>query len=214
MSQSEQAENNNIRIVHIGPSNMSQAQSIFYNAYLGTDFTRAMLNDKKPGYKQRVRGFIRETLIQHYSKDNISLAMVQNDQILGAAMVLRANSGTNFTASWRWRFGMYSVAGVKITERLKCYYENVQKVLSGVETDWIALKALRPEHQKHGRGRFLLQALHGQCELDPAFKGISIDTARPELRKFFESEGYSKIGDAKANDTMAIDILFRPKEEA
>ena len=202
----------NLRIVKIGPSNMAQAQSIFYRGYLKTDFARTMLNDKKPGYEQRLRGFIRETLIHHYSGSNISLAMVENDKIIGAAMVTRSNQGPSFVSSWRWRLGMYSIAGIGNTERIRSYYQKVEDTLSEVDHYWILLKAFLPEYQYGGRGRTLLRAIHEQCELDPSFKGISIDTARPDLRKFFESEGYEKMGDVQADPTLSMDQLFLPRK--
>ncbi len=213
MSQSDQAENHEVQIIKVGPDNMAQTQSLFYNAYLETDIARTLLKADKSGYEQRLRGFIRETLIHHYHSNNISLAMIENDQIIGAAMVSRANCPSNFISSWRWRLGMYSVAGIMITEGIRRYYKDVQEILSSVDSYWISLKAFRPEHQHHGGGRILLRAVHDQCEQDASFKGIGIDVSLPVLRQFFESEGYMKMGEVKLGKKLTAAILYHPKAD-
>jgi hypothetical protein len=211
MSQSDPNENHEVQIIQVGSENMAQTQSLFYNAYLETDIARTLLRAGKRGYEQRLRGFIRETLIHHYNSANISLAMVKDDQIIGAAMVSRANCASNFISSWRWRLGMYSVAGVVTTERIRSYYKDVQDILSDVDSYWISLKAFRPENQQSGGGRILLRAVHDRCELDPSFKGIGIDVSKPELKTFFESEGYTKMGEVKVGNKLTASILYHPR---
>ena len=60
-----------VRVVRIGKSNTTQAQSIFFHAYRENIFLRYMLNAKRRGYEQRLRGFIREQLMAHYSGSNL-----------------------------------------------------------------------------------------------------------------------------------------------
>lgn len=201
----------NVRVVRIGKSNMSQAQTIFFQAYKDNEFLRYMLNANRRGYEQRVRGFIREELLVHYSGSNLSLAIAIGDRLVGAAMVGRADEPRNFSTNWRWRLGMYSVAGIYYTEQIRNYYEEVHQALKQIDHYWITLIALHPDYQHHGYGHALVEAVHKECETDSLYQGLSVDTCNPEYLHFFESLGYYKVSNIPIND-FSMDVLFHPRE--
>ena len=199
-----------VRVVRIGKSNATQAQSIFFHAYRENIFLRYMLNAKRRGYEQRLRGFIREQLIAHYSGSNLSLAIAIKDQLVGAVMVSRADDPRNFTSNWRWRLRMYSIAGIYYTEQLRDYYERLHHALKQIDHYWISLIALHPNHQHRGYGHALVEAVHRECEQDNLFQGLSIDTSDTQSKAFFESLGYYKVADVPIRD-FSMNVLFHPK---
>lgn len=203
-------DSSSVRVVRIGKSNASQAQSIFFHAYRENTFLRYVLNAKRRGYEQRLRGFIREQLQAHYSGPNLSLAVAVQDQLVGAVMVSRADDPRYFIDSWRWRLRMYSVAGIYYTEQIRHYYQDLHQALRQIDHYWISLIALHPNHQQHGYGHALVEAVHNECERDSLFQGISVDTCDPRAKSFFESLGYQKVAQVPVKD-FSMDILYHPR---
>ncbi|MCF7982477.1 MAG: GNAT family N-acetyltransferase [Pseudomonadales bacterium] len=199
-----------VRVVKIGKSNASQAQSIFFHAYRENTFLRYILNANRRGYEQRLRGFIREQLRAHYRDANLSLAIAIKEKLVGAVMVSRADDPRNFTSSWRWRLSMYSIAGVYYTEQIRHYYEQLHTALRQIDHYWISLVALHPNYQHHGYGHALVQAVHQECEKDNLFQGLSIDTSDPHAKGFFESLGYYQVAEVPLSQ-FSMDVLFHPR---
>lgn len=206
------AELSKVRVVKIGPENMSQAQSLLCDAYEDNEFTRHMFNAEKRGYKQRLRGFIHEELLLHFSLSNISVALMLENRFVGVAMVSRADLPLSMATNWRWRMGMYSVAGVLCTERLRSYYKTVQESLKHKKHYWISLMGLHHDFQHHGFGHALVEAVHEECEKDSNYCGISVDSVDAQYKNFFQSLGYQKEAQFEVAN-MTMDILFHPRGE-
>ena len=204
------AELNNVRVVKIGRENMAQAQSLLCDAYEDNEFTRYMFNAEKSGYKQRLRGFIHEELLLHFSLSNISLALMLQDRFVGIAMVSRADLPLSMATNWRWRMGMYSVAGVLCTERLRRYYKAVQESLKDKKHYWISLMGLHHDFQHHGYGHALVEAIHEECEKESNYCGISVDSVDAQYKHFFKSLGYQKEAQFEVAN-MTMDVLFHPR---
>ena len=206
------AELNKVRVVKIGPENMAQAQSLLCDAYEDNEFTRHMFNAEKRGYKQRLRGFIHEELLLHFSLSNISVALMLDNRFVGVAMVSRADLPLSMATNWRWRMGMYSVAGVLCTERLRSYYKTVQESLKHKKHYWISLMGLHHDFQHHGFGHALVEAVHEECEKDSNYCGISVDSVDAQYKNFFQSLGYQKEAQFEVAN-MTMDVLFHPRGE-
>ena len=201
----------NVRVVRIGRSNMSQAQAIFFHAYKDNPFMMHMLNANKRGYEQRLRGMIREDMLQHFSDSNIALAIALGDRLIGAAMVNSADEPEDLGSSWRWRLGMYSVAGIMTTHRLRRYFAAKHNALGKIDHHWILLIGLHPEFQHRGFGHRLMDAIHQECERDSKFNGISVDSHCDHDREFFESLNYCPVSDLSTGD-VHIDLMYHCRE--
>ena len=206
------AELSKVRVVKIGPENMAQAQSLLCDAYHDNEFTRHMFNAEKRGYKQRLRGFIHEELLLHFSLSNISVALMLENRFIGVAMVSRADLPLSMATNWRWRMGMYSVTGVLCTERLRSYYKTVQESLKHKKHYWISLMGLHHDFQHHGFGHALVEAVHEECEKDSNYCGISVDSIDAQYKNFFQSLGYQKEAQFEVAH-MTMDVLFHPRGE-
>lgn len=204
------AELENVRVVKISRENMSQAQSLLCDAYKDNEFTRHMFNADRRGYEQRLRGFIHEELLLHFSLSNISIALTLDERLVGVAMVSRADLPLSMATNWRWRMGMYSVVGVLYTERLRSYYKAVQESLKHKKHYWISLMGLHHDFQHHGFGHALVEAVHEECEKEPNYCGISVDSIDAQYKNFFQSMGYAKEAELKVAD-MTMDVLFHPR---
>jgi len=200
----------NVRIVKITRENMSQAQSLLCDAYKDNEFTRYMFNAERSGYEQRVRGFIHEELLLHFSLSNISIGLTLDNRLVGVAMVSRADLPLSMATNWRWRMGMYSVVGVLYTERLRSYYKAVQTSLKDKKHYWISLMGLHHDFQHHGYGHALVEAVHQECEKETNYCGISVDSIDAQYKHFFKSLGYQKEAEFEVGK-MTMDILFHPR---
>jgi len=200
----------NMRIVKMSRENMSQAQSLLCDAYKDNEFTRYMFNAERSGYEQRLRGFIHEELLLHFSLSNISLALTLDNRMVGIAMVSRADIPLSMATNWRWRMGMYSVVGVLYTERLRSYYKAVQASLKDKKHYWISLMGLHHDFQHHGYGHALVEAIHTECEKESNYCGISVDSVDSQYKHFFQSLGYQKEAEFKVGK-MTMDVLFHPR---
>ena len=203
-------ELDNVRVVKIGRENIAQAQSLLCDAYEDNEFTRYMFNADKRGYKQRLRGFIHEELLLHFSLSNISVALVLEERLVGVAMVSRADLPLSMATNWRWRMGMYSIAGVRYTERLRRYYKAVQESLKDKKHYWISLMGLHHDFQHHGFGHTLVEAIHQECEKESNYCGISVDSIDAQYKHFFQSLGYQKEAQFQVAN-MTMDVLFHPR---
>jgi len=204
------AELEDVRVVKISRANMSQAQSLLCDAYKDNEFTQHMFNADKRGYEQRLRGFIHEELLLHFSLSNISIALALDERLVGVAMVSRADLPLSMATNWRWRMGMYSVVGVLYTERLRSYYKAVQKSLEHKNNYWISLMGLHHDFQHHGYGHALVEAVHEECEKEPNYCGISVDSIDAQYKHFFQSMGYAKEAELNVAN-MTMDVLFHPR---
>ncbi len=204
------AELPNVRIMKITRENMSQAQSLLCDAYKDNEFTRYMFNAERSGYEQRLRGFIHEELLLHFSLSNISIGLALDDRLVGVAMVSRADLPLSMATNWRWRMGMYSVVGVLYTERLRSYYKTVQDSLKDKKHYWISLMGLHHDFQHHGYGRVLVEAIHQECEKESNYCGISVDSVDAQYKHFFQSLGYQKEAEFDVGK-MTMDVLFHPR---
>jgi GNAT superfamily N-acetyltransferase len=205
-------ELNNARLVKIGPDNIPQAQSLLCDAYRNNAFTRYMFNAEKSGYEQRLRGFIHEELLLHFSLSNISLAIALEDRLIGVAMVSRADLPLSMATNWRWRMGMYSLVGIRYTERLRSYYKAVQESLKDKKHYWISLMGLHHDFQHHGFGHMLIEGVHQECEKESNYCGISVDSVDAQYKSFFQSLGYRKEA-AFSVGPLTMDVLLHPRGE-
>lgn len=205
------SELDNVRAVKISHENISQAQSLLCDAYKDNKFTRYIFNANRRGYEQRLRGFIHEELLLHFSLSNISIALALDNRLIGVAMVSRADIPLSMTTNWRWRMGMYSVVGVLYTERLRSYYKTVQESLKDKKHYWISLMGLHHDFQHHGYGHALIEAVHEECEKEPNYSGISVDSIDAQYKHFFKSLGYQKEAQFEIAD-MTMDVLFHARE--
>lgn len=205
-----ESEFDNILVTRVGRSNISQAKSIFYNAYIDNELLRYLLNANRRGYQQRLRGFIREQLMTHFEGSNLSLAITQDNRLIGAAMISRADEPKTMAANWRWLLAMYSVVGIAGTRRVQKYFDQVHAALRGIDHYWISLIALHPDFQHHGYGHILMEAVHNQCEQDNLYRGITIDSCNPSFSSFFKSMKYCKFAELDVG-TVPVDILFHPR---
>ena len=203
-------ELNNVRVVKIGQNSIAQAQSLLCDAYRDNEFTRYMFNAEKRGFEQRLRGFIHEELLLHFSLSNISLALALDDRLVGIAMVSRADLPLSMATNWRWRMGMYSVVGVRYTERLRSYYKAVQESLKDKKHYWISLMGLHHDFQHHGYGHTLIEAVHQECEKEANYCGISVDSVDAQYKHFFHSLGYKKEAAFDVGH-LTMDVLFHPR---
>lgn len=200
----------NVRIVKITQENLSQAQSLLCDAYKDNEFTRYMFNADKNGYEQRLRGFIHEELLLHFSLSNISVAIALDNRLIGVAMVSRADLPLSMTTNWRWRMGMYSVVGVIYTERLRSYYKTVQESLKDKKHYWISLMGLHHDFQHHGYGHMLIEAVHNECEKESNYCGMSVDSVDSQYKHFFKSLGYKKEAQFEIGH-LTMDVLFHAR---
>jgi GNAT superfamily N-acetyltransferase len=201
---------NDIRVVKLGSENIAQAQSLLCDAYQDNEFTRYMFNADKRGYKQRLRGFIHEELLLHFSLSNISVGLILKERLVGVAMVSCADFPLSMATNWRWRLGMYSVTGIRCTERLRRYYRSVQASLQDKKHYWISLMGLHHDVQHHGFGHALVEAVHEECEKRAEYCGISVDSIDAQYKHFFKSLGYQKEAFFEIGG-MTMDVLFHPR---
>lgn len=186
-----------------------EARSLLYNAYRHEPTFAYLFEADRPGYDQRVRATVRELVNQHFLQDQPALGLMQEERLIGAALIAPPQRRLDVTESWAWRMRMLLTTGFRCTRRYLDYHDAVLGCLPPGPFHVLPLMAIHPQFQGQHYGERLLEALHNWCADDPTSQGLIIDTGNSRYRNFYERQGYREIGQVAIGPVVEY-VFFHP----
>lgn len=210
MSASQAAESAEVCLLDrsYGP----EAASLLFRAYRNDPTFRWLMDASRPGYDHRLRTTLRELLRNHIAEHRPALGLVQNDRLIGIALVAPPERRLEVTESWGWRLRMLLGAGRRATRRYLEFHEAVMACVPTGPHHLLPLLGVLPDYQGRGYGERLLAALHDWCAQDSQSHGIVLDTGNQQYLEFYRRNGYREIGEV-AVGPVREHVFFHPNPQ-
>src|SRR5690606_15630002 len=138
--------------------------------------------------------------------------LVQNDRLIGIALVSPPERRLEVTESWGWRWRMLLSAGRRATRRYLDFHAAVMACVPPGPHHLLPLFGVLPEYQGQGYGEQLLAALHDWCAQDPTSHGIVLDTGNHRYMAFYRRNGYQEIGEVHLGPVREH-VFFHPNPQ-
>lgn len=190
----------------------AEAASLLYRAYRNGATFRWLMDSGRPGYEHRLRTTLRELLRNHIAEQRPALGLVQNDRLIGIALVSPPERRLEVTESWGWRWRMLLSAGRRATRRYLDFHAAVMACVPPGPHHLLPLFGVLPEYQGQGYGEQLLAALHDWCAQDPTSHGIVLDTGNHRYMAFYRRNGYQEIGEVHLGPVREH-VFFHPNPQ-
>lgn len=201
------------RVCLLDSSYGPEAASLLYRAYRNDPSFRWLMDAARPGYEHRLRTTLRELLRNHIAEQRPALGLVQNDRLIGIALIAPPERRLEVTQSWGWRLRMLLSAGRRATRRYVEFHEAVMACVPPGPHHLLPLLGVLPEHQGKGYGEQLLDALHDWCTQDGSSRGIVLDTSNQRYLEFYQRNGYQEIGQVNIGPVREH-VFFHPNPQS
>lgn len=189
-----------------------EAASLLFRAYRQDPAFRWLMDADRPGYDHRLRSTLRELLRNHIAEQRPAMGLVQNDRLIGIALVAPPERRLEVTESWGWRLRMLLSAGRRATRRYLEFHDAVIACVPPGPHHLLPLLGVLPEYQGRRYGERLLQALHDWCAQGNHSRGIVLDTANRDYLGFCQRNGYREIGEVFIGP-LKEHVFFHPNPQ-
>ncbi len=197
------------QLVKLDRSALSEAKSILFHAYRHEPTFQFLFDAARPGYDQRVRATLRESLELHFAQEQEAIGLVDQDVLAAVAFIGSPEARMNLAEQFNWRIRMMLTAGLTSTKRYMDYHEQVQACLPQDTHHHLPFIGVHPKFQGKGYGRSMMKVVEGICLQSPKSSGIGLDTGNARYIRFYKTLGFEKVGEIRlGNITEAV--LFKP----
>jgi len=199
------------QLVKLDRSALSEAKSILFHAYRHESTFQFLFDSARPGYDQRVRATLRESLELHFAQVQEAIGLVDQDQDVLAAVAFIGSPEARLTLAdqFNWRVRMMLTAGLTATKRYMEYHEQVQGCLPQDTYHHLPFIGVHPKFQGKGYGRSMMKVVEGICRQSPKSSGIGLDTGNARYIRFYQSLGFEKVGEFRLGGMTEV-VLFKP----
>lgn len=190
---------------------LSAAASLLYQSYYDDPLFMEIFNADRSGYDKRLRAAIAEEVkVFWQSKDHV-VGLFGGDQLLGVACVVSPDFGMSVGRFWHWRLKMLFTAGFMSTKQMIEKEEKVRATIPHERYHMLAFLAIHPNHQQHGLGNQLIQAVDDLVEQDPSSAGVGVYVTLKKYLEFFDHYDYDYIADVSVGYVKG-QLMFRKTE--
>ncbi len=189
-----------------------EARALLYEAYRQDPTVAYLFEADRPGYEKRMRVMVRERVRQHFYQQLPALGLLRDDRLIGIALIAPPQRRLGVTESWAWRLRMLIGTGLRCTRRFLEYHDSVMACRPNDSVHVLPLLALHPEAQEQVYAEQLITAVHNWCAVDEHSEGVVLDTGNPRYLAFYQSQGYTKIGEI-AVGPLTEHVFFHPNPE-
>jgi len=208
----EQTNNKNIKVHSLDVSDSRQIRSILYNSYRHEPTFKYIFDIKKPGYKQRVRATLRESIRLHFEAGQPAIGLLCNGRLVGVALIGAPGLRLELANQFKWKLRMILTTGFSCTRRYIDYNQQIINSLPESNYHMLPLMAVHPEFQGQGIGRMLMSEVHHQCDADSESTGVALDTGNERYLEFYGSLGYEPLKEVTIGNVIET-ILFKPSHK-
>lgn len=202
-----------IKAMFLSADDLNVAASILYNAYFDDPVFSAIFDAQKEEYDARLRNAIREELNAFWDADQVLLGLFNDTRLLAVACLVVPDAGFAPAQMWHWRVKMMLTAGWVSTQQL---IEKENKIIDAIPAQhfhMLALVGVHPDHQHHGLGHLLMQAVDSVVEAHPATEGVGVFATSDSYKAFFEDTGFSAVTPLTVADITG-NILYKSRPAA
>ncbi len=196
------------QLVRLDRSALSEAKSILFHAYRHENTFQYLFDANRPGYDQRVRATLRESLELHFAQEQDAIGLVDDDHLVAVAFISNSDSRVSLAEHFNWRIRMMLTAGLTSTKRYIDYHEQVRACLPKDCHHDLPFIGVHPKYQNAGYGRALMEVIEGICRESPRSSGIGLDTGNSRYIRFYTSIGFQKVGEVKLGG-FTESVLFK-----
>ena len=131
-----------------------------------------------------------------------------DDQLLGVACVVSPDFGMSVGRFWHWRLKMLLRAGYMSTKQMIEKEEKLRSALYFERYHMIAFVAIHPNHQQHGLGHQLIQAVGDLVAADASSVGVGVYVTLEKYLDFFNGFDFEYVCDVAVGNVNG-QLLFR-----
>ncbi len=183
-----------LKAVYLSSQDVKTASSILYQAYYDDPFFRQCFDVKTDGYEQRLRAAIREEMSVFWQTSQPMIGVYDdNEVLLGITCVCQPNTDLAPGRFWHWRLKMLLTAGYVSTQNMIEKEKQVKFALPSHNCHLIAFIAVKPQLQKQGVGRFILNAVINLVNEHVTSEGVGVLVTVDKYQSLFTDFGFSFI---------------------
>ncbi|MER2492906.1 GNAT family N-acetyltransferase [Catenovulum sediminis] len=196
---------------YLSGEDINIASSLLYLAYHDDPFFMDCFKHEEEGYEQRLRAAIREELSIFWEQMQPMIGVYdEDDHLLAVACLIEPDSNFSSKRFWHWRLKMMLTAGYLSTKNLIDKEEKVRAAIPYSYYHLLAFVAVHPNHQHHGVGRYLMDAIDSMVTDDEQTDGVGVLVTVPKYERFFDHANYHLIKTIKVGNVDAS-LMFKEK---
>ncbi|EWH11344.1 hypothetical protein DS2_04195 [Catenovulum agarivorans DS-2] len=203
-----------LNAAYLSGEDINIASSLLYQAYHKDPFFMECFNSKEQGYEQKLRAAIREELLVFWEQNQPMVGVYDEaDHLLAVACLIEPNSNFGSKRFWHWRLKMMLTAGVVSTKAMIEKEQKVREAIPAEQYHLIAFIAVHPNHQHHGVGHYLLDAIDTMLAEDKNSQGAGVLVTVDSYIGFFQHADYQPITELNVGEINAK-LMFKYVDSA
>jgi ribosomal protein S18 acetylase RimI-like enzyme len=187
---------------------LSAAASLLYQSYHDDPLFMEIFSADKTDYDKRLRSAIAEEVNVFWQAKEHVLGMFVDDQLMGVACVVSPDFGTSVGRFWHWRLKMLLTAGFMSTRQMVEKEEKLRAAMLYDRYHMIAFLAIHPNHQHHGLGNRMIEAIDELVDQDNSSAGVAVYVTLNKYREFFNNYNYQYVAEVSVGYVKG-QLMFR-----
>jgi GNAT superfamily N-acetyltransferase len=170
---------------------------------------RWLCRSARPGFEDRLRAVYRVAVAMQRVERQPTLGVLDGARLTAAAILYDPGRKLTPRSAWVGLLGSLCSPARTTMRRGHRYETQIDRLRPRDPHHFLSVIGVRPEVQRRGYGRALMDAIHARAARDPRSIGVCLDTCDPENRVYYESFGYEVTGECRTGPLRQW-ILFRP----
>ena len=196
------------QLVRLDRSALSEAKSILFHACRHEPAYQHIFDSARPGYDQRVRANLRESLELHFSLENDAIGLLDDGLLVAVAFIWRTDAKASLADQINWRIRMMLTAGLTSTRRYMDCLGQIQACMPEESHHELPFIGVLPKYQNLGYGRVLMEVAEGICRESVRSAGIGLSTGNARYLRFYTTMGFKKAGEVKMGNSTET-VMFK-----
>ncbi len=196
-------------LVRLTQADADEAVAALCAAFADYPVMRYVLGDAGERYDERLADLIGFFCFKRLLRDWPVLGVRAAGDVAGVALVSKPGGASPLPEIDALRADTAAKIGATAWERLERYETESDKDAPGEPHYFLGVIGVRPEYQRTGVARILMDELARMSEADPESCGVCLNTESAANVAFYEHMGYRAIGN-RVIDSLETWCMYRP----
>lgn len=196
-------------IVELGRERRGEAADLLARALAPYPTMRWLCEAERPGFEERLRAIYRVAIRMQIAEGQPTLGLLRGERLLAVAIVHDPGRAMTPRSALTGLVGSVLSPARSTMRRGHRYESAIARARPRDPHHFLSVIGVRPEEQRRGYGRALMDAIHARADRDPRSAGVCLDTCDSRNRSYYERFGYEECARCRTGPLEQW-ILFRP----
>jgi ribosomal protein S18 acetylase RimI-like enzyme len=198
-----------MHVVEIGRRQAGQAAELLTQALRPYPTMRWICRSERSGFERRLRAIYRVSIAMQRIEGQPTLGGFDGQRLVAAAILYDPGRELTLRSGLVGLLGSLFSSARSTMRRGHRYETEIDRHRPREPHHFLSVIGVRPDLQRRGYGRALMEAIRARADRDPHSGGVCLDTCDPDNRGYYESLGYDVIAECQTGPLRQW-ILFRP----